>query len=99
MRKIIITILLVFAVFFVLQNTQDVSITFISWSLNFPLALIIGIALGVGLCIGLLLLLPRVVRQKMKISDNHRQITTLMNKMDAQKSSESQPTDNSETKT
>ncbi|HVC49410.1 MAG TPA: LapA family protein [Burkholderiales bacterium] len=95
MRKIIITILLVLAAVFVLENTQNVSITFISWHLSLPLALIIGIGLGVGLCIGILILLPSIVRQKLKISGHNKEISALMSKIEGQDTSKSKNPDSS----
>ncbi|MBU6460450.1 MAG: DUF1049 domain-containing protein [Proteobacteria bacterium] len=84
MRKIIITIFLVFTLVFILQNNQTIPITFISWVFPLSLALIIGAVLLIGIGIGGFLFLPSVVRQRLKLSQHHREIMTLKQKVEDQ---------------
>lgn len=64
MRKIALTVLIVLAIVFTLQNMHPVMLTFIVWSVSTVAALSIILALMLGIVIGFLLALPSVIRNK-----------------------------------
>jgi uncharacterized integral membrane protein len=64
MRNIILTILVVLASIFTVQNMNPVELIFITWSVKTVSALAIIISLALGMLIGALLVLPAVLRNK-----------------------------------
>ena len=64
MRNTILTILVVLALVFTVQNMHPVELVFIAWSVKTVSALAIIIALVLGMLIGALLVLPAVLRNK-----------------------------------
>lgn len=64
MRNIVLTILIVLATVFTLQNMHAVELVFVVWHINTVVALAILVALILGILIGALLVLPAVIRNK-----------------------------------
>jgi uncharacterized integral membrane protein len=64
-------------VFFVLQNIEPVSVSFLAWNLDGSLAVILMLAFGVGVLMTLLFLLPSFIRdewQYSKLKKRNRQV-------------------------
>lgn len=79
-------ILAVVAVVFALQNPTVVTAVFFTLSMKGPLALFVLGGVGVGILIGVLAMLPSVLRNAMKISQHRREISSLQKSLDAQSS-------------
>jgi uncharacterized integral membrane protein len=60
-------------VVFALQNTASVSVVFLSWTFNGSLALILILAMGVGVVLTILLSLPGMINKNFKISSLKKQ--------------------------
>ena len=54
------------SVMFALQNTAVITVTFFSWTITGSLAVILLVALAMGICITILLLLPETVKNYFK---------------------------------
>lgn len=83
MLKILIATLTVLAVVFSLQNMTPVSVTFIIWQFQSPLAFVLLGAVAVGSIIASLVLGPSVVRRGFAISAGKRQISDLEHKLES----------------
>lgn len=79
MRNILLTLLVVLAAIFTMQNMQSVDLTFIVWSVKTFVALAIIIALVLGILIGALLVLPTVMRSKRATNQSKLHATELEN--------------------
>ncbi len=64
---IVFLLLAVLAVILALQNTAPTTVTLLAWSLHGPLALVLLVALGVGLLAAFLALSPIVARDRWTI--------------------------------
>ena len=64
MRSILLTILIVLGGVFGLQNVQEVPVTFLLWQTSTYLAVALVAALGLGVLIGVLLILPWGLRHR-----------------------------------
>lgn len=67
-------ILVVLAFVIILQNMAVVSLTLFLWPIQLPLGIVLLIALGAGLLIGLTLLLPGSVRNKFSLSSHKKKL-------------------------
>ena len=56
------------SVIFILQNITPITVTFFSWQLDGSLALVLFLAMGAGVFITLLFLLPSLIRDEMAFS-------------------------------
>lgn len=70
-------IIAVLAAIFALQNPDLTFVNVFAWEFNAPLALILFITLGVGLVIGLLVLVPSIIRREMKLRQKNKRIHEL----------------------
>ncbi len=61
------------AVVFVLQNIIPITVTFLSWQIEGSLAVVLFLALMVGVFITLLMLLPGLIRDELRYSELKRQ--------------------------
>lgn len=77
-------ILAIVAVVFALQNPTVVTAVFFALSMKGPLALFVLGGVGVGILIGVLAMLPSVLRNAMRISQHRREISGLQKSLDAQ---------------
>lgn len=87
MRNTILTILIVLASIFTIQNMHPVELLFIVWSIKTVTALAIIIALVLGMLIGALLVLPTVFRNKRATKQSMRYAAGLENALKQQPSS------------
>lgn len=78
MRQTIIAVIIaVLAVIFALQNSQDAILTIYFWQVNLSLALLIILTLVVGIAVGMLLLVKRILNDKGTISELKKKIVFL----------------------
>ncbi|MDO9282393.1 MAG: LapA family protein [Methylotenera sp.] len=77
MRNIMLTILIVLATVFTIQNMHPIDLVFIVWSIKTVTAFAIAVALTLGVLIGALLVLPAVMRSKRIANQSKQQIATL----------------------
>lgn len=74
---IIALLIAVIAVIFALQNTAAVTVTFLFWSINGSLALILLLTLLVGVLISVLVSLPGLIRRKWSLASHKKKLTAL----------------------
>ena len=86
MRNIVLSVLIVLAAIFTLQNMYSVDLTFIVWSVRTVVALAIIIALVLGMLIGLLLALPTMIRSKRATKQSKQHAAELQNELTQHKS-------------
>ena len=73
------------AVIFSLQNTVIITVTFFSWTLTGSLAIVLLMALGSGILVTLLLLLPEFITNYFKYKVLQRENTKLEEELRKQK--------------
>lgn len=86
MRNIVLTLLIVLAAIFTLQNMHSVDLTFIIWSTKTVVAFAIILALVLGMIIGALLALPAVMRSKRATKQSKQHAAELENTLMRHKS-------------
>lgn len=69
---IILLLLLVSAIIFAVQNAVAVQVKFFFWELSWPLAFITLLFFAVGVAVGLLAVLPTVLRKHRKLTIEQR---------------------------
>lgn len=74
---IIAALIAVLAILFALENAVPVTITFFSAEYQSTLAMVLVLSLMAGIILGLLVLVPRLVRQKLTISNLNKRLKTL----------------------
>ena len=62
---------------FAVQNNADTSVKFLAWSVRGSAALVLMITLTVGIVVGVLLMIPGSVRNRLKVTELNRQLKTL----------------------
>jgi uncharacterized integral membrane protein len=70
-------IIAVVAVIFALQNTAAVTVSFFIWQFDQSLALVLLLAVALGVLIAVLTLLPTVIREKWQLSGRRKKIDAL----------------------
>ena len=70
-------IIAVVAVIFALQNTAAVTVSFFIWQFDQSLALVLLLAVALGVLIVVLTLLPTVIREKWQLSGRRKKIDAL----------------------
>jgi putative membrane protein len=70
-------IIAVLAAIFALQNPDPTFIRLFTWQFNAPLALVLFVTLGLGVIVGLLVVVPSVVRREMKLRQKNKRIHEL----------------------
>lgn len=74
------------AVIFALGNTEPVTISFLTWSLQEqPLALVLLVAVALGILIGVLLMTPGMVKQKLALSSERKKLKGTAKELDEHK--------------
>jgi lipopolysaccharide assembly protein A len=94
------------AILFAVQNNNPVTITFLTWKVQSPLALVLLIALATGALISLLASLPTTTRDKLNLRSHRKRVSELEASLsdhktrldEAQKKLQSQETEKTETK-
>ena len=74
------------AVIFALQNTDVVTITFFSLSYEGSLALIILVAVALGILIGVLVMTPGNIKNKISSTRNRKKVSSLESSLQEHKS-------------
>jgi len=70
-------ILALLVTIFAVQNNADTSVKFLAWSVRGSAALVLMITLTVGIVVGVLLMIPGSVRNRLKVAELNRQLKTL----------------------
>jgi putative membrane protein len=65
------------AILFAVQNNTPVTITFLAWKAQSPLALVLLIALVTGALISLLASLPTIARDKLNVRSHRKRVSEL----------------------
>jgi len=78
------------AVFFALENTMMVTVSFFGYAVTGSLALFILAAVGVGLLIGVLIMTPGRIKSSLSNARSRKKISSLESSLEAQRSRLSQ---------
>ena len=78
-------VIAVLAVIFALQNVVPVTISFFAWEVSGSLSLVLLVTLAIGALIGLLVIAPAAVRNKLRASSNSKRIGALEKELDEHK--------------
>ncbi|NTU53531.1 MAG: LapA family protein [Chlorobiaceae bacterium] len=73
------------AVIFALQNTMLVTVSFLSWTISGSLSLVLLVTLAIGVLIGLLVLIPSVLKKAFLASSQRKRIIILENEVQEHK--------------
>lgn len=84
-------ILGVLAVFFVLQNTAIVTVTFFAWQLQGSLALVLFLAITSGVIMALLFVLPSLIKESLLVRAANKQNKKLEDEVAALRAATSPP--------
>lgn len=83
---ILALVIAIVAVIFALGNTDPVTISFLVWHLDDqPLALVLLVTLALGITIGVLLMVPGVLKQKLVLFGKKRQLKSAEKEIDQHK--------------
>ncbi len=74
---ILTLVVVIVAVMFAVENTNLVQITFYNYALQGPVGLFMLIALGVGVLLGILLMLPALIGRSLAVMQHKRRIAKL----------------------
>jgi putative membrane protein len=74
------------AILFAVQNNTPVTISFLAWKTEAPLALVLLIALAAGAVISLLASLPTIARHKLTIRSHRKKVSELETSLSDHKS-------------
>jgi uncharacterized integral membrane protein len=69
--------------FFALQNTLPIAVTFLLWTFEGSLALVLLVAFASGVLVSLLLLAPAMIKGRLTIARQNSEITELKRKAGA----------------
>ena len=84
---ILALLIAIVAVIFALGNTDPVTISFLTWQLEEqPLALVLLVALAIGILIGILLMTPGAVRRNLALSGEKKRLKNAEKELDQHKS-------------
>jgi putative membrane protein len=82
---IIALVIAVLAVVFALQNSMLVTISFFQWTVSGSLSLVLLATLAIGVLIGLLVLVPSLLKKTFKSSSQRKRIDALENEVSQHK--------------
>jgi len=71
----------ILALILALQNTATVTITFLNWTMQGPLALALLVAMALGALVSILLLLPTIIRDRWTIASQRKKLANLEARM------------------
>ena len=74
---VIALILALLVTVFAVQNNQPITISFLFWSINGSLALVLMVTLVLGIVIGVLLMAPGSVRNRLQVGGLQRSLRSL----------------------
>jgi len=83
-------IIAVLAVIFALQNVVPVTISFFTWEITGSLSLVLLVTLAIGAIIGLLVIAPAAVKNKLRASSHSKRIGLLEKELDEHKAKTSE---------
>jgi uncharacterized membrane protein YciS (DUF1049 family) len=75
----------ILAVFFALENTMVVTVSFFGYAVDGSLALFILIAVGIGVLLGVLIMTPGRIKSGLSNARNRKKISSLEASLDEQK--------------
>lgn len=78
---IVALLIAVLAVVFALQNSMLVTISFFQWTVTGSLSLVLLATLAIGVLIGLLVLVPSLLKKTIKSSSQRKRIDALENEV------------------
>ena len=70
-------ILALLVTIFAVQNNADTTVKFLAWSVRGSAALVLMITLTVGILVGVLLMIPGSVRNRLRVAEVNRQVKSL----------------------
>ena len=73
------------AVIFALGNTDPVIVSFLAWQVEQPLALVLLASVALGILIGVLLMTPNVIKQKLALAGEKKKLKGSEKALDEQK--------------
>ncbi len=79
------------AVIFALQNPTVISVHFLTYNGDWPVALLILISVGLGFLIGVLVMIPGAIRRAWTLGSLRRKVNELEKALDEQKTRQSTP--------
>jgi uncharacterized membrane protein YciS (DUF1049 family) len=82
---ILALVIAILAVFFALENTMIVTVSFFGYGVSGSLALFILIALGIGLLLGVLIMTPGRIRSGLSNRRNAKKISSLESNLDEER--------------
>jgi uncharacterized integral membrane protein len=82
---ILALIMAIVMVFFALENPVMVTVSFFGYAVQGSLALIIMVAMGIGVLIGLLIVIPGRIKSGLSNARNRKKIGTLESSLEEQK--------------
>lgn len=80
---IVAALIAVLAILFALENAVPVTVTFFTVEYQSSLAMVLMLSLIAGIILGLLVLTPRMIRQKLTISNMNKRLKSLENALAA----------------
>jgi putative membrane protein len=75
----------VIAVIFALGNTAVVTVSFLSWSVEGSLALVLLASVAIGILIGVLLMTPGTIKRNLALSGEKKKLKTAEKELDQRK--------------
>ncbi|MFQ5923227.1 MAG: lipopolysaccharide assembly LapA domain-containing protein [Anaerolineales bacterium] len=84
-------ILALLATVFAVQNIKDVTISFLLWSIEGSLALVLMVTLVLGITIGVLLMAPGSVRYRLQVGGLQRTVRSMEDEKEASAAPATQP--------
>ena len=76
----------VVAVIFALGNTTEVTVIFMNWQVTESLALVLLVAVALGILIGVLLMLPGTIKRSLALSGEKKKLKGTEKELDKHKS-------------
>ena len=76
----------VVAVIFALGNPTEVTVTFMNWQVTESLALVLLVAVALGILIGVLLMLPGTIKRSLALSGEKKKLKGTEKELDKHKS-------------
>lgn len=73
------------AVIFALGNTDVVSVSFLTWSVEGSLALILLVSIAIGILIGILLMTPGTIKRNLALASEKKKLKTAEKALDERK--------------
>jgi uncharacterized integral membrane protein len=74
---ILVMVVAIVSVFFALENTEVVQVTFFKYPLNGSIGVILLVTFGVGILMGIVLMMPAMISRSIKIARHRRRIGEL----------------------